>query len=119
MLKSGLCEDAANEGIKDWLKAPSAKMLRNRFGSLKAIKNISLYTPAPRTLAVSISRKNPSTLEVKIPAEFVKIDLNIARILSNRGLKRFCALNNTKITLYQFFIRISNQRANGEFIGAN
>ena len=31
-----------NDGIKLWLKAPSAKMRRKKFGSLKATAKISL-----------------------------------------------------------------------------
>lgn len=31
----------AYEGIKAWVKAPSAKILLNKFGSLKATKKIS------------------------------------------------------------------------------
>ena len=33
--------DFAYEGIKACVKAPSAKILRNKFGNLNAIKNIS------------------------------------------------------------------------------
>jgi len=76
-LKSGFLELTAYEGIKDWLKAPSAKIFRNRFGILKAIKKISLNTEAPSTLAVSISLTNPRTLEVSIPVLFVKIERKI------------------------------------------
>lgn len=88
-LNKDLCDEAANEGIKDWLNAPSAKIFLKRFGSLKAIKNISLNTPAPRMLAVNISRTKPSTLEVSMPAEFVNIDLNILQFYQT-AIKTIC-----------------------------
>lgn len=75
--KTALCFDFAYAGIKTCVKAPSAKIRRKRFGSLNAIKNISLYIFAPRTDAVKRSLKNPKTLENKIPKLLVKIDLNI------------------------------------------
>ena len=50
---------------------------RKRFGSLKAIKNISLYMFAPRNDAVNKSLKNPKILEIKIPKLLVNIALNM------------------------------------------
>jgi hypothetical protein len=52
-------------------------MRRNRFGSLNAIKNISLYIFAPRADAVKRSLKNPRILEIKIPKLLVNIALNM------------------------------------------
>jgi hypothetical protein len=40
--KTPFCFEATNEGIKAWVNAPSAKIRLNRFGSLKATKNISV-----------------------------------------------------------------------------
>lgn len=59
-------------GKKACVKAPSAKSLLKRFGSLKATKKISLHMLAPRMDAVSISLINPKILETKIPKLFVK-----------------------------------------------
>lgn len=75
--KIDLCKERANAGIKDCVKAPSAKIRRKRFGSLKAIKNISLYMLAPSAEAVNISLINPKILDTKIPKLLVKIALNI------------------------------------------
>jgi hypothetical protein len=77
MEKTALCFALAKAGIKTCVKAPSANIRRKRFGSLNAIKNISLYTPAPKTDAVSKSLKNPKILENKIPKLLVKIALNM------------------------------------------
>ncbi|EMH25504.1 hypothetical protein HMPREF1420_00601 [Helicobacter pylori GAM264Ai] len=59
-------------GKKLWEKEPSAKIRLNKLGNLKATKKISLYTPAPRILAIIKSRKKPKILEHKIPKLFVK-----------------------------------------------
>ena len=59
-------------GRKLCVNAPSPKILRKRLGNLNATKNISLYTPAPKIFAILKSRKNPNTLEHKIPLLFVK-----------------------------------------------
>ena len=42
MEKTALCRERVNEGKKTWVNAPSAKIRRNRFGSLKAMKKISV-----------------------------------------------------------------------------
>ena len=52
-------------------------MRRKRFGSLKATKKMSEYIFAPSAEAVSISLKNPKTLENKMPKLLVKIALNM------------------------------------------
>ena len=67
----------AYAGIKLWVNAPSANILLNKFGSLKAIINISLYIFAPRTEAVNKSLKKPKILEIRIPALFVNICFSI------------------------------------------
>jgi hypothetical protein len=56
------------------VKAPSANILLNKFGSLKATKNISEYIFAPKIEAVSKSLINPNILDTNIPELFVKID---------------------------------------------
>ena len=76
-LKTALCVVLANAGIKTCVKAPSAKIRRNRFGSLKAMKNISLYMFAPSADAVKRSLKNPKIRDIKIPKLLVKIALNM------------------------------------------
>jgi hypothetical protein len=48
-----------NNGTKADVKAPSAKRLRNRLGSLKDTKKASDTAPAPRKFAIIISRINP------------------------------------------------------------
>jgi len=75
--KTDLCFELAYAGINTCVKAPSAKMRRKRFGSLKATKNISLYMFAPSADAVSKSLKKPKILEINIPKLFVKIALNM------------------------------------------
>ncbi len=74
--KTPLFLDAINEGIKACVNAPSAKIRRKRFGSLNAIKNISLHTEAPNAEAISTSRPKPVTRENKIPKLLVKMDFN-------------------------------------------
>jgi hypothetical protein len=72
-----LCLDAINDGIKACVKAPSANIRRNRFGSLNATKNISLQIDAPSAEAIKTSLKRPVTLENSIPKLFVNIDFNL------------------------------------------
>ena len=72
--KTPLCLLATKEGIKAWVNAPSAKIRRKRLGSLKAMKNISDQTEAPRAEAISTSRPKPVTRENKMPKLLVKID---------------------------------------------
>jgi len=75
--KTDLFFEEAKAGINTCVKAPSAKILRKRLGSLKAIKKMSLYIFAPSADAVSKSLKNPKILEISIPKLLVKIALNI------------------------------------------
>jgi len=70
------------EGIKAWEKAPSAKILLNRLGSLKATKKISEYIFAPRMDAVMTSLAKPKILDVNMPVEFVKKAFIIKIIIS-------------------------------------
>jgi hypothetical protein len=78
--KTPLCLEATKEGMKAWVKAPSAKIRRKRLGSLKATKNISLHTEAPRAEAMNTSRPRPVTREKSMPKLLVKIDLSLIRL---------------------------------------
>ena len=80
----GLYFAFAKEGRKLCVKAPSANILLNKFGSLNATKKISEYIFAPRIEALNKSRMNPKILELKIPIKFISIDLIINEILSKR-----------------------------------
>ena len=71
-VKIDLYRDLINEGIKTWVKAPSANILRNRFGNLNATKKISEYMLAPKVEAIKRSRIKPKILETSIPKLFVK-----------------------------------------------
>ena len=48
-----------NNGTNADVNAPSAKRLLNKFGNLNATKNASETMPAPRKLAMTMSRKKP------------------------------------------------------------
>lgn len=69
------CFVCAYAGIKAWVNAPSAKILLNKLGILKAIKKISEKILAPKIEAIKTSLKKPNILETKIPLLLVKIDL--------------------------------------------
>ena len=58
---------SAYKGIKAWLKAPSAKKRRKRFGILRQITKISWKTDAPNKLVVEISLISPKNLETLVP----------------------------------------------------
>jgi len=77
--KTPLCLEATNEGINACVKAPSAKMRRNRLGSLKATKNMSLQMDAPSADAIKTSRMSPVTRDMSIPKLLVKIDLSFIK----------------------------------------
>ena len=106
--KTALCRVLAKAGMKTCVKAPSAKIRRKRFGSLNAIKNISLYMFAPSAEAVSKSRINPKILEMRIPKLFVNIALNIGFFIDillillhfNKDLVKI----NPKINLHQSLV---------------
>ena len=53
----------AKSGTKAALNAPSANSRRRKLGSLKATKKASATGPAPRTEAIRMSRRKPSTRE--------------------------------------------------------
>lgn len=72
LAKLPLIELRMKLGKKLCEKEPSAKIRLNKLGNLKATKKISLYTPAPRILAIIKSRKKPKILEHKIPKLLVK-----------------------------------------------
>ena len=74
--KTPLCREATKEGMKACVNAPSAKIRRKRLGSLKATKNISLHTEAPKAEAISTSRPRPVTRENSIPKLLVKMDFS-------------------------------------------
>ncbi|CSS38474.1 Uncharacterised protein [Shigella sonnei] len=54
---------SARIGTNAWENAPSAKIRRNKLGSLKATKKASVAIPAPKILATIASRAKPSTRE--------------------------------------------------------
>ncbi len=68
------CFDTMNVGMKLCTNAPSAKIRRNRLGSLNATKKISEKILAPRIDAIRRSRTKPKIRDVKIPALVVKIE---------------------------------------------
>ena len=63
-------------GTKAEVKAPSAKRLRNRLGSLKATKNASAIMPAPKNLAKTMSRMKPVMRLSSVNPPKVATDLN-------------------------------------------
>ena len=75
---------SARIGTNAWENAPSAKIRRNRLGSLKAIKNASVAMLAPKMRASRVSRTNPNTREI------IVIELTAANDLS-RFIERVCA----------------------------
>ena len=56
-------------GTNAEFSAPSEKILRNVFGSLKARKKLSAITPVPKKLAIMISLKKPKTLLIDVNKE--------------------------------------------------
>ena len=77
--KTLFCFEAMYEGIKLWVKDPSAKIRRKRLGNLNAIKKISLHILAPKTEVIKMSRARPLIREIRMPKELENIDLNIDR----------------------------------------
>jgi hypothetical protein len=61
-------------GTNAEVKAPSAKRLRNRFGSLNETRNASDKVPAPRKLAIIISRIKPVMRLIIVKPPNVAID---------------------------------------------
>jgi len=72
--KTPLCLEAIKEGINACVNAPSAKIRLKRLGSLKATKNMSDHTEAPRAEAISTSRPKPVMREMSMPKLLVKMD---------------------------------------------
>lgn len=62
-------------GMNAWEKAPSAKILRNRLGMRKATQKASVILLAPKYWVITISRKNPMTLDRKVKPLMDKKDL--------------------------------------------
>ena len=79
---SEFCSLPTKIGTKAELKAPSAKILRKKLGSLKAAKKTSERKPTPIYLAIKISRIKPKILDREIKNEIMKNDLN-SRISNN------------------------------------
>ena len=63
-----------NNGTNADVKAPSAKRLLNKFGSLKDTKKASDTIPAPKKLAINISRIKPVTRDIIVKPPKVAID---------------------------------------------
>ena len=55
-------------GTNDAFNAPSPKRARKRFGTRKAITNMSIAGPAPKKREVSTSRRSPRIRLVSVPA---------------------------------------------------
>jgi hypothetical protein len=72
-----LCKIFENLGRNDELNAPSAKIRRNVFDSLRAMRSASVHIPAPRQNAMVHSRKKPITLLKSVNAPTVKVFLII------------------------------------------
>jgi hypothetical protein len=64
-------------GTNAQLKAPSANMLRKKFGILNAAKKASEIRPAPKNFAIKISLAKPNILEIKVKTPTMKADLKI------------------------------------------
>ena len=75
--KMPLSFEVVNDGKKLCVKAPSAKILLKRLGSLNATIKISVQIFAPKMEACNMSRIKPKILEKRVPKLFVNIDLNI------------------------------------------
>ena len=67
-----------NIGIKAELKAPSANILRKKFGNRKAAKNTSDNRPTPINFAMRISLIKPNILDNAVNNDIVIADLKIA-----------------------------------------
>jgi len=81
---------SARIGTKACENAPSAKIRRKRFGSLKATKKASVAIPAPKIRATIASRAKPSTrenmvIELTAASDFKRF-INV--LFHNPGVKR-------------------------------
>ena len=74
------CSFSTKSGTKAELKAPSAKILRKKFGNLKAAKNASERRLTPKYFAIIISRINPKMRDKEIKKDTVKTDRSMVLI---------------------------------------
>lgn len=65
-----------NIGTNAAVKAPSANKLRNKLGSLNETKKASETNPAPKKLAITISRTKPVHLLIRVNPPNVVIDFS-------------------------------------------
>src|SRR5919107_1582704 len=61
-------------GTNPALRAPSLRMRRTALGTRNAAKKASATGPAPRVLASSTSRTNPSTRDRELAAATISVD---------------------------------------------
>ena len=66
-----------NAGVKAELKAPSAKILLNMLGILKATKKASVIAVAPNKYAITTSLISPKTLLEKMETDIIAADFTI------------------------------------------
>src|SRR5690348_16767296 len=98
---------SARIGTNAWENAPSAKRRRNRFGRRKAASNASICRPAPKTVALSVSRKSPVMRDRSV------IPLTVVRVRRRFNSKRGFAgrlVRDAKIAYYAAFTRIGNSK---------
>jgi hypothetical protein len=75
-----------NIGIKAAVTAPSAKIRRCIFGIRKATKKASADAEDPNAMAMTMSRKNPKTLDTKVIPLTVPAALLNLSLLSINGV---------------------------------
>lgn len=85
-----------NNGTNAAVKAPSAKRLLKRFGNLNDTRNASDIFPAPKKLAISISRINPVMRLIIVKPPKVAMDLikDIGCFLVKKFLKMDCNIKS-------------------------
>ncbi len=71
------CNFSTKIGTKAELKAPSAKILRKKFGRRKAAKKASEIMLTPINLAINISLIKPKILDNEMTNEIVKTERKI------------------------------------------
>jgi hypothetical protein len=72
------CNLSTKIGTNTELKAPSAKILRKKLGTLKAAKKASETILTPTYLAIRMSRINPNIRDNDMKKETVKKERNIS-----------------------------------------
>jgi len=82
ILSSSFLIFLTNIGTKAELKAPSANILRKKFGNLNAAKNTSERRLTPINFAINTSLMKPRTLDIAVKIDIVKADLKMAIIIS-------------------------------------